>query len=203
MGTPPDVDDLGPFSTLEQLVRTLRLPASDTDELVSRICADACRIVPTARKLDRVSYEEMLELAACGAKILHLRCVEYARRYDIPIHVRSSFSQKVGTIVTGLIAKKSPEKVNVQTRTIVLGVIDVVLATAGVVSATVVARTATEPIRTSARPRRPVDRRCALVMGQLSAASSVSLLCRSTSVTGPDIRLMRPTRPGGSATCPD
>src|SRR5689334_1038366 len=50
------------------------------------------RIVPQARKLDRVSYEEMLELAACGAKILHLRCVEYARRYDIPIHVRSSFS---------------------------------------------------------------------------------------------------------------
>ena len=55
------------------------------------------RIVPTARKLDRVSYEEMLEMAACGAKILHLRCVEYARRYDMPVHVRSSFSQKEGT----------------------------------------------------------------------------------------------------------
>ena len=54
------------------------------------------RIVPTARKRDRISYEEMLEMAACGAKILHLRCVEYARRYDIPIHVRSSFSQKHG-----------------------------------------------------------------------------------------------------------
>ncbi len=57
------------------------------------------RIVPTARKLQRVSYEEMLELAACGAKILHLRCVEYARRYNIPIHVRSSFSHKEGTWV--------------------------------------------------------------------------------------------------------
>ncbi len=57
------------------------------------------RIVPTARKLDRVSSEEMLELAACGAKILHVRCVEYARRYDIPIHVRSSFSQLEGTWV--------------------------------------------------------------------------------------------------------
>ena len=55
------------------------------------------RIVPTARKLDRVSYEEMLEMAACGAKVLHLRCVEYARRYGMPIHVRSSFSQKQGT----------------------------------------------------------------------------------------------------------
>jgi aspartate kinase len=42
----------------------------------------------------------MLEMAACGAKILHLRCVEYARRYQMPIHVRSSFSQKTGTWVT-------------------------------------------------------------------------------------------------------
>jgi aspartate kinase len=57
------------------------------------------RIVPAARKLGKVSYEEMLELAACGAKILHLRCVEYGRRYNIPIHVRSSFSQLQGTWV--------------------------------------------------------------------------------------------------------
>lgn len=57
------------------------------------------RIVPAARKLARVGAEEMLEMAAAGSKILHLRCVEYARRYDIPIHVRSSFSQKEGTWV--------------------------------------------------------------------------------------------------------
>jgi aspartate kinase len=55
------------------------------------------RIVRTARKLDRLSTEEMLEMAASGAKILHLRCVEYARRYNMPVHVRSSFSQKEGT----------------------------------------------------------------------------------------------------------
>jgi len=55
------------------------------------------RIVPTARKRDVISYEEMLEMAASGAKILHLRCVEYARRYDMPIHVRSSFSHRTGT----------------------------------------------------------------------------------------------------------
>jgi aspartate kinase len=61
------------------------------------------RIVPAARKLDTVTYEEMLEMAASGAKILHLRCVEYARRYDIPIHVRSSFSKLEGTIVKGSI----------------------------------------------------------------------------------------------------
>jgi aspartate kinase len=58
------------------------------------------RIVPSARRLPRISYEEMLEMAACGAKVLHLRCVEYARRYGIPVHVRSSFSQRDGTRVT-------------------------------------------------------------------------------------------------------
>ncbi len=58
------------------------------------------RIVSTARRLDRISYEEMLELAAAGAKVLHLRCVEYARRSEMPIHVRSSFSQREGTWIT-------------------------------------------------------------------------------------------------------
>ncbi len=68
------------------------------------------RIVPSAQKLDTVTYEEMLELAACGAKILHLRCVEYARRYDIPIHVRSSFSQLDGTVVKGSINDEAPQE---------------------------------------------------------------------------------------------
>jgi len=57
------------------------------------------RIVPTAHRLPRITYEEMLEMAASGAKILHLRCVEYARRYNLPIHVRSSFSTLEGTWV--------------------------------------------------------------------------------------------------------
>jgi len=60
------------------------------------------RIVREARRIPRISYEEMLEMAACGAKVLMLRCVEYARRYGIPIHVRSSFSNREGTWVTGL-----------------------------------------------------------------------------------------------------
>jgi len=59
------------------------------------------RIVPRARRLDRITYEEMLEMAACGAKVLHLRSVEYARRYGISVHVRSSFSSHPGTTVTG------------------------------------------------------------------------------------------------------
>jgi aspartate kinase len=57
------------------------------------------RIEPRARKVPRISYEETLEMAAQGAKILHLRCVEYARRYGMPIHVRSSFTEKEGTWV--------------------------------------------------------------------------------------------------------
>ncbi|MEJ7629643.1 MAG: aspartate kinase [Nocardioidaceae bacterium] len=57
------------------------------------------RIVPMARQVTHISYEEMLEMCASGAKILHLRCVEYARRYVMPIHVRSSFSTRSGTWV--------------------------------------------------------------------------------------------------------
>ncbi|MEU4739063.1 aspartate kinase [Actinosynnema sp. NPDC023658] len=59
------------------------------------------RIVPNAKRLESITYEEMLEMAASGAKVLMLRCVEYARRYGVPVHVRSSFSNKPGTIVSG------------------------------------------------------------------------------------------------------
>jgi aspartate kinase len=58
------------------------------------------RIVPAARRIPAISFEEMLEMAACGAKVLQLRCVEYARRYGVPIHVRSSFSNRPGTWVS-------------------------------------------------------------------------------------------------------
>jgi aspartate kinase len=57
------------------------------------------RIVPAARRIPQISYEEMLEMAASGAKILQVRCVEYARRFTMPIHVRSSFSNRPGTWV--------------------------------------------------------------------------------------------------------
>jgi aspartate kinase len=60
------------------------------------------RIVPTATRIPRITYEEMLEMAACGAKVLHLRAVEYARRQALPIHVRSSFSNNEGTYVVSV-----------------------------------------------------------------------------------------------------
>jgi len=68
------------------------------------------RIVPNAKRIGRITYEETLELAACGAKVLHLRSVEYARRSDLPIHVRSSYSNKPGTIVTGSMEDLSVEQ---------------------------------------------------------------------------------------------
>jgi aspartate kinase len=68
------------------------------------------RIVPNAQRLEKVTFEEMLELAASGAKVLHLRSVEYARRYGVPIHVRSSFSNKPGTVVAGSMEDASVEQ---------------------------------------------------------------------------------------------
>jgi len=57
------------------------------------------RVVSSAKKIEKISSEEMLEMAASGSKILHLRCVEYARRFGVPLHVRSSFSTNEGTWV--------------------------------------------------------------------------------------------------------
>ena len=64
------------------------------------------RVVPGAQQIPEISYEEMMELAASGAKILHLRCVEYARRENVPVHVRSSFSTKPGTWVKDIEVKE-------------------------------------------------------------------------------------------------
>ncbi|WP_326503309.1 aspartate kinase [Rothia nasimurium] len=96
-------------------ITTLGRGGSDTTAvaLAAALGADVCeiysdvdgvftadpRIVPSAHKLDTVTSEEMLEMAANGAKILHLRSVEYARRFNLKLHVRSSFSQLEGTLV--------------------------------------------------------------------------------------------------------
>ena len=68
------------------------------------------RMVPKARQVPRITYDEMMELAAAGAKVLHLRCVEYAKRFDLPIHVRSSFSDKEGTFVIADLSDQSKIK---------------------------------------------------------------------------------------------
>jgi aspartate kinase len=57
------------------------------------------RLVPNARKIDQVSYDEMLELASLGANVLHNRAVEFAKKYNVPIHVRSSLNNSKGTMI--------------------------------------------------------------------------------------------------------
>jgi aspartate kinase len=114
-GAVPIVAGFQGVSQTTKDVTTLGRGASDTTAvaLAAALGADFCeiytdvdgiftadpRIVPGARRIPAISYEEMLEMAACGAKVLMLRCVEYARRYQIPIHVRSSFSSREGTWV--------------------------------------------------------------------------------------------------------
>jgi aspartate kinase len=96
-------------------ITTLGRGGSDTTAvaLAAALNADVCeiytdvdgvfsadpRVVPAARQVPYITYEEMLELAAHGAKVLHLRCVEYARRFNVPLRVRSSFTDKPGTLV--------------------------------------------------------------------------------------------------------
>ncbi|MEO7746428.1 MAG: aspartate kinase [Actinomycetota bacterium] len=124
-------------------ITTLGRGASDTTAvaLAAALGADVCeiytdvdgvftadpRIVPTARRIERITSEEMLEMAANGTKVLHLRCVEYARRYGMPVHVRSSFSRREGTwvidskdgqvmeqaIITGVSHDRSEAKITV------------------------------------------------------------------------------------------
>ena len=107
-------------------ITTLGRGGSDTTAvaLAAALHADVCEIytdvdgvftadprkVPNARQLDQISYEEMLEMAASGAKVLMLRCVEYARRYGVKVHVRSSFSDRDGTWVVAVSEEEQVEQ---------------------------------------------------------------------------------------------
>jgi len=98
-------------------ITTLGRGGSDTTgvAIAAALHADVCEIYtdvdgvytsdpnicPKARKLSRISYDEMLEMASLGAKVLQIRSVEFAKRYDVPIHVRSSFNDHAGTWVCG------------------------------------------------------------------------------------------------------
>jgi aspartate kinase len=97
-------------------ITTLGRGGSDTSAVAvaAAIDADECdiftdvdgvyttdpNVCPSARKIDRISYEEMLELASLGAKVLQIRSVEIAMKYNVPVHVRSSFNDQPGTLVT-------------------------------------------------------------------------------------------------------
>jgi aspartate kinase len=115
-GVSPDTKDIttlgrgGSDTTAVALAAALHAEVCEIYTDVDGVYTADPRIVPNARRLDTVTYEEMLELAACGAKILHLRSVEYGRRYGVPIHVRSSFSNKTGTLVTGSMEDQDVEQ---------------------------------------------------------------------------------------------
>jgi aspartate kinase len=112
-----DIAVIAGFQGVEERgnITTLGRGGSDTTgvAIAAALAADVCEIytdvdgvyttdpnvVPTARKIDRISYEEMLELASLGAKVLQIRSVEMGMRYGVPIHVRSSFSDVPGTWV--------------------------------------------------------------------------------------------------------
>jgi aspartate kinase len=123
----------------EHNITTLGRGGSDTTAvaIAAAVQADVCeiftdvdgvytadpRVCPEARKLDRISYDEMLELAGLGAKVLQIRSVEFAKRYNVPVHVRSSFSEATGTyvvseessmenvLVTGVTADRNEAKI--------------------------------------------------------------------------------------------
>ena len=102
--------------SIDKEITTLGRGASDltASALAKALDADACeiytdvtgvftadpRIVPQARKLHRISFDEMLEMAGAGSKVLALRSVEFARNHNVPLHVRSSFTWEQGTWVT-------------------------------------------------------------------------------------------------------
>ena len=115
-GVSPDTKDIttlgrgGSDTTAVALAAALEADVCEIYTDVDGVFSADPRIVPNARKLETITYEEMLEMAACGAKVLMLRCVEYGRRYGVPIHVRSSFSNLTGTTVAGSMEDLSMEQ---------------------------------------------------------------------------------------------
>ena len=102
--------------TEDNRITTLGRGGSDTSAVALAAVLDSCEceiytdvngvyttdpnICSTARKIDKISYEEMLEMASMGAKVLHIRSVEFAKKYKVPVHVRSTFTDDPGTLVT-------------------------------------------------------------------------------------------------------
>jgi aspartate kinase len=99
----------GSDTTAVALAKALRAKTCEIYTDVEGIYTADPRIVKDARKLDMISYEEMLELASLGAQVMHPRSIEIAGKFKIPLHVRSSFSNRKGTIISGEV--KMMEKV--------------------------------------------------------------------------------------------
>ena len=98
----------GSDTTAVALAAALDADDSEIYTDVDGIFTSDPRVVPKARKIDRISSEEMLELAASGAKVLYIRAVEYARRHGVTLHVRSSFNNNEGTLVLNDASRNNP-----------------------------------------------------------------------------------------------
>ena len=90
----------GSDTTAVAVAATLKADVCEIYTDVEGVYTTDPNICPNARKLERISYDEMLEMASLGAKVLHTRSVEFAKKKNVPIHVRSTFSQNTGTLVT-------------------------------------------------------------------------------------------------------
>ena len=170
------------FSRESRDITTLGRGGSDTTAvaLAAALDADVCeiytdvdgvftsdpRVVKKARKLDKITSEEMLELAASGAKVLHIRAVEYARRHGVTLHVRSSFNNSEGTIVYD--PARLPEGVEVEESVIAGVAVDLTEAKITVVGVPDVPGVAAKIFKIVAKTNANVD----MIVQNVSAAAT-------------------------------
>jgi aspartate kinase len=98
----------GSDTTAVALAAVLRADACEIYTDVDGVYTTDPRIVPEARRMSRISYDEMLELASLGAGVMHSRSIEFGKKFQVPIHVRSSFTDEPGTMIT-----EEPERIDV------------------------------------------------------------------------------------------
>src|SRR6476619_1326149 len=89
----------GSDTTAVALAAVLRADACEIYTDVDGVYTTDPRVVPEARRVGRISYDEMLELASLGAGVMHSRSIEFGKKFDVPIHVRSSFTDQPGTMI--------------------------------------------------------------------------------------------------------
>jgi aspartate kinase len=101
----------GSDTTAVALAAALRAETCEIYTDVDGIYTADPRVVKAARKLTHIRYDEMLELAAVGARVMHPRAVEIGELYDVPIHVRSSFNNRVGTMIVAQVPMEDRQRV--------------------------------------------------------------------------------------------
>ncbi len=119
----------GSDTTAVALAAVLQAESCEIHTDVDGVYTTDPRVVPEARRVDRISYDEMLELSSVGAGVMHNRAIEFAKRFNVPVHVRSSFSDNPGTMIGRDVESPNQAvcgcaKVKEEARVTVLGVPD-------------------------------------------------------------------------------